>query len=67
MNIKKTAAVIGIVLVAMFVLTNSHVVSLWLLFWEVSVPLIILLFSCLAIGFLIGISCSGVFEKPSRD
>jgi uncharacterized integral membrane protein len=67
MNVKKSAVVIGIVVIAGFVLTNSHSVALRLFFWELSIPLIILLFTFLAIGFLIGISCTGILGKSSRD
>lgn len=67
MDSRQIILVVSLVAAAVFALTNAHVVSLRLLFWEVSIPLILLIFISIVIGFLIGLFRSGYFGHSGKN
>lgn len=54
MKLKQAAILILVVLLVIIVIQNSNVADVHLLFWKVSMSMIILIFSIALIGFVIG-------------
>lgn len=54
MKLKQAAILILVVLLVIIVIQNSNVADVHLLFWKVSMSMIILIFSVALIGFVIG-------------
>ncbi len=54
MKLKQAVILILVIILAIIVIQNSNVADVHLLFWKVSMSMIILIFSVALIGFVIG-------------
>ncbi len=54
MKLKQAAILILVIVLVIIVVQNSNVADVHLLFWKVSMSMIILIFSVALIGFVIG-------------
>jgi uncharacterized integral membrane protein len=67
MKTKVVIIILLIVLLIIFVLQNTEIVMVKLFFWELSLPVALLLFVCLAMGLLIGLLIPTSRKKEEKN
>lgn len=70
MKIKIGVILVVVILIVVFALQNTEIVSIKLWFWEIETPRALLIFACLSIGVIIGFitpSSKKDIEQAKKD
>ena len=67
MNVKSIVLIVLVIFVTILATQNTHAVKFKLLFWDISLPLIIMVFLSISVGFALGYFAKGVFKIVGKN